>query len=164
LLGHGVHSSLENEEQYYVESKGTPHSSIHIYNKSRTLHEKNREDANLTYESLVNLEEYHSKFIMEKSKSLHISKRHRGGQQCACDRQQPVINWRNPWTGILKKQLVSKKPQIISRLSLNLTSGVKHSQLFDIIIMVMRKSTIFFLCYQARPKALSMYMIDHSFV
>jgi hypothetical protein len=46
------------------------------------MHEKNREDTNLTYESLVNLEEYHSKFIMEKS-ILHISKRHRVGQQCA---------------------------------------------------------------------------------
>jgi hypothetical protein len=115
LLGHGVHSSLKNEEQYYVESKGTTHSSIHICNKSRTMHQKDREDENPTYESLVNLEEYHSKIHHGKVQILtHIkasSGRTAVRNQCcdeSCDRQQLVINWRNHWTGNLKKQIAWK--------------------------------------------------------
>jgi hypothetical protein len=56
-LQDGVRSSLKNEEQYYVESQGITHNSIHTYNNCRIMHQKNREDANLTYESLINLQE-----------------------------------------------------------------------------------------------------------
>jgi hypothetical protein len=95
------------------------------------MHQKNREDANPAYESLVNLEKYHSKIHHGEVQILtHIkasSGRTAVRSQCcdeSCDRQQPAINWRNLWTENLKKQLVWKKTQIRSRLSLDLTSAV----------------------------------------